>query len=84
MLFPLLITSCNTNKKQSSSGSGSGSGEGGTIVDIDPETYDTWANSWSKPGHLYFHYNRGDKFGYENYCLWLWQHDPQDLEGALW
>ena len=85
LLFPLLVTSCATNKNKNSSGSGSGSqGESGSIVDIEPDEYDAWANSWSKPGHLYFHYNRGEKFGYENYCLWLWQHDPQDLEGALW
>lgn len=81
LLFPLLVTSCNAKKGKSNSGSDSGSG---TIVDIQPDEYDTWANSWSKPGHMYFHYNRGDKMGYENYCLWLWQHDPQDLEGALW
>ena len=77
-LLPLLITSCNNNKK--------GDSEQGDndVVNIDTDKYDEWANSWSKPGHLYFHYNRGDKKGYENYCLWLWQHDPQDLEGALW
>lgn len=49
-----------------------------------PTEYDRWLNSWSKPGHVYIHYNRGDKGGYENYCLWLWQHAPQDLEGTLW
>ena len=77
-LLPLLITSCNTKKK--------GDSEQGDndIVEIAADEYDEWANSWSKPGHLYFHYNRGEKKGYENYCLWLWQHDPQDLEGALW
>lgn len=51
---------------------------------LTPDEYDSWLNSWSKPGHLYFHYNRGNKFGYENYCLWIWQHSPQDLEGSLW
>jgi len=77
LLVPfLLMTSC-------SGGSQSGSEE---YVDTpeNAEEYDAWLNSWSKPGHLYFHYNRGDKGGYENYCLWLWQHAPQDLEGALW
>ena len=77
-LLPLLITSCNNNKKKDSE---QGDND---VVNIDTDKYDEWANSWSKPGHLYFHYNRGDKKGYENYCLWLWQHDPQDLEGALW
>lgn len=46
--------------------------------------YDYWCNSWSKPGHLYVHYNRGDKNDYENFCLWIWQHAPEDLEGSLW
>ena len=79
-VLPFMLISC--------SGDGQGQGEGGSgegdVVDIDVNEYDDWANSWSKPGHLYFHYNRGDKKGYENYCLWMWQHDPQDLEGALW
>ena len=88
LLVPFLATSCSPNRGGqggNSSGGNSGSeGDTGTIIDIDEDEYDTWANSWSQPGHLYFHYNRGEKFGYENYCLWLWQHDPQDLEGALW
>ena len=84
LLFPLLITSCTPKKGKGDSDSSGGGQGGGTIVDIDEDKYDEWANSWSKPGHMYFHYNRGNKFGYENYCLWLWQHDPQDLEGALW
>ncbi|MBO6280412.1 MAG: hypothetical protein J6M95_02390 [Bacilli bacterium] len=50
----------------------------------DPNQYDYWLNSISKPGHLYLHYNRGESNDYNNYCLWLWQSSPQDLEGALW
>lgn len=89
LILPLLMTSCvvnNGKEKPSSSGDQSTSPSGSSdIVPIDDlDEYDAWLNSWSKPGHLYFHYNRGDKAGYENYCLWLWQHSPQDLEGSLW
>lgn len=48
------------------------------------DEYDAWANSWSKPGHIYFHYDRGDKNDYDNFCLWLWDSYPNDLEGSLW
>lgn len=48
------------------------------------DEYDNWANSWSKPGHIYVHYDRGDKNDYENFCLWLWDSYPNDLEGSLW
>ena len=50
----------------------------------DPNQYDYWLNSISKPGHLYLHYNRGTETNYKDYCLWLWQSSPQDLEGTLW
>ena len=92
LLLPLLVVSCNT-VAPSSNGQGGGGGEGqqssqqqpDSIIDIeDNDEYDEWLNSWSQPNHLYFHYNRGDKGGYDNYCLWLWQHSPQDLEGSLW
>ncbi len=53
-------------------------------VEEDPNQYDYWLNSVSKPGHLYLHYNRGAETNYEDYCLWLWQSAPQDLEGSLW
>ncbi len=53
-------------------------------VDDDPNQYDYWLNSISKPGHLYLHYNRGTETNYDDYCLWLWQSSPDDLEGALW
>ena len=82
LLLPFLLTACGGIGEQGS-GSNSG-GADGSVTHIDEDKYDDWANSWSKPGHLYFHYNRGEKKGYDNYCLWLWQHDPQDLEGALW
>ena len=90
LLIPLLLTSCggpsgnNTDHSQSNPGGSSG-GEPTSIQPVENEDeYDTWLNSWSKPNHLYFHYNRGDKGGYDNYCLWIWQHSPQDLEGSLW
>lgn len=56
------------------------------VADTDktPEEYEDWVNSWSKPGHLYIHYNRGDKGGYDNFCVWLWQKSPKNLEGSLW
>ena len=78
LLFSLLLTACG-------GGGGKGSSGGGSIDPIDDvDEYDAWLDTWSQPGHLYFHYNRGDKGGYDNYCLWLWQHAPQDLEGALY
>lgn len=49
--------------------------------------YDNWLQEWSQDGHLYLHYNRGadatDK-QYAEYCLWLWQHAPKDIDGSLW
>ena len=75
-----------TSETSDSTGSSSDSGGGSTNITPTPDgdEYDAWLNSWSQPDHLYFHYNRGTKGGYENYCLWLWQHAPQDLEGSLW
>ncbi len=64
-----------------SDGSGQASHRG---TDEEGNEYDYWLNSISKPGHLYLHYNRGDDKNYKDYCLWLWQSSPQDLEGALW
>lgn len=90
LLLPFLVTSCggaNTSNNNNSDGEtvASSKQEEGSVIDVDDQDeYDLWLNSWSKPGHLYFHYNRGDKGGYDNYCLWLWQHSPQDLEGSLW
>ena len=50
------------------------------------DNYEEWLDTWSQPGHLYLHYLRPDasESDYNNYCLWLWQHAPQDLEGTLW
>lgn len=88
LLLPFLVTSCggaNTNNNSDGETVASSKQEEGSVIDVDDQDeYDLWLNSWSKPGHLYFHYNRGDKGGYDNYCLWLWQHSPQDLEGSLW
>ena len=84
MLLPLVMTSCGGGAQ----GGSNSVGPGESSIPVDPvedeDEYDLWLDSWSKPGHLYFHYNRGDKGGYDNYCLWLWQHSPQDLEGALY
>ena len=52
--------------------------------DDEANQYDYWLNSISQPDHLYLHYNRGNETNYKDYCLWLWQSAPQDLEGALW
>ena len=88
LVLPLLMTSCvQPNQQSNTSGNEqvSSSQEDGSVIIIDnDDEYDAWLNSWSKPGHLYFHYNRGTKGGYDNYCLWLWQHSPEDLEGSLW
>ena len=87
LLVPLLLLgSCASNNGGGSSGnSGNEGGDTGNVVVVDDaDEYENWLNSWSQPNHLYFHYNRGSKGGYENYCLWLWQHSPQDLEGALY
>lgn len=49
--------------------------------------YENRIKSWSKSGHIYFHYNRGqnsDESDYNKYALWLWQHKPQDIAGSLW
>ena len=90
LALPLIITSCGPVEPDKSGASGdeqSASSEqpdGSVVIIDDDDEYDTWLNSWSQPDHLYFHYNRGTKGGYDNYCLWLWQHSPQDLEGALY
>ena len=88
LLFPLLLTSCggakSSNSDTQNTDPGSNSEPTSNIPIDDLDEYDDWLNSWSQPNHLYFHYNRGDKGGYDNYCLWLWQHAPQDLEGSLW
>ena len=49
----------------------------------DVEEYDAWLNSWSKPNHLYVHYNRGDKNDYDQFCFWMWN-DATDTDGTLW
>ena len=49
----------------------------------DVEEYDAWLNSWSKPNHLYVHYNRGDKNDYDKFCFWMWN-DETDTDGTLW
>ena len=82
LAIPFLLCSCSNGGNSGESGSEGDYSSASTPEDA--EEYDAWLNSWSKPGHLYFHYNRGSKAGYENYCLWLWQHSPEDSEGALW
>jgi len=49
----------------------------------DGDAYDAWLNSWSKPNHLYVHYNRGDKNDYNQFCFWMWN-DATDTDGTLW
>ena len=49
----------------------------------DVEQYDAWLNSWSKPNHLYVHYNRGEKNDYSDFCFWMWD-DADDTNGTLW
>ena len=53
----------------------------------DMANYASFISSWSQSGHLYLHYNRGEKADaadYDQYALWLWQHKPQDIGGSLW
>ena len=47
------------------------------------ENYDEWVDTWSKEGHIYFHYYREDG-NYDNYAFWIWQNAPTDSEGTLW
>ncbi len=77
-------TSQEGSEQHGGGGESSGSSSSSEKSDEEKEAYDQWLNSISKPGHLYFHYNRGDKGQYDQYCLWLWQHAPSDLEGTLW
>ncbi len=53
------------------------------VAPTDVEDYDAWLNSWSKPNHLYVHYNRGDKNDYDQFCYWMWN-DEDDTNGTLW
>ena len=55
----------------------------GITTPTDVEEYDAWLNSWSKPDHLYIHYNRGEKNDYENFCFWMWN-DADQTNGTLW
>ncbi len=88
LLLPLLVTSCvqpvQNKSSEEQQASSADQQEGSVVIIEDNDEYDEWLDSWSQPGHLYFHYNRGNKGGYSNYCLWLWQHSPEDLEGALY
>ena len=90
LLIPLLLLgSCggggNDTSGDNSNNSGKSGADSGSVEPVeDADAYDQWLNTWSQPDHLYFHYNRGNKGEYDNYCLWLWQHAPQDLEGALY
>ena len=80
LLLPLIIVSCGpVEPKKSGENEQSTSSQqpDGSVIDIeDNDEYDAWLNTWSQPDHLYFHYNRGTKGGYDNYCLWIWQHSP--------
>ena len=69
-LLPLVLCSCGKNPEDP------GKNDKG-------DKYDAWCNSWSEPGHVYFHYNRGKKTDYQNFCLWIWN-DDDDSAGTLW
>lgn len=85
LLATLLVTACGGNGSTSDTSPTSSSTSSGSVPSYDPDDYDAWINTWSKPGHLYFHYNRGEGASdYSNYCLWLWQFFPENLEGTLW
>ncbi|MCQ2793253.1 MAG: alpha-amylase family glycosyl hydrolase [Bacilli bacterium] len=86
VLTSIVLTSCGGNSSSTGDTTTSSSiTSSGTVTSLDPDDYDVWLNSWSKPGHLYFHYNRGEGAqDYNNYCLWLWQFFPKNLEGTLW
>ena len=71
-LLPLVLCSCGKTPENPP----------GT-EDNDGDLYDSWCNEWSEPGHIYFHYNRGDKNDYDNFCLWIWN-DDDDSAGTLW
>ncbi len=91
LLVSLTVTACNNNEDPvSSSLSGSSttttSSSTTTTTSISTsiiENYDSWVDSWSEQGHVYFHYYREDA-NYDNYALWLWQNAPTDSEGTLW
>ena len=69
-LLPLILCSCGKNPENSD-------------TNDEGDKYDAWCNEWSKPGHVYFHYNRGNKTDYDNFCLWIWN-DDDDSAGTLW
>jgi len=82
----LALSSCGGQGGNTSSSETSGKTPGsGDVPSYEGDAYDDWVNTWSKPGHLYFHYNRGvNATDYSNYCFWVWQFFPQNLEGTLW
>lgn len=86
LIATLLLSNCSKGGGGSSTSVTSGKTSGsGSVPIYDGDEYDKWVNSWSKPNHLYFHYNRGENAtDYGNYCLWIWQFFPQNLEGSLW
>lgn len=57
---------------------------------VDPterSEYDYACDVLGEPGHLYFHYYRGDEEQtdetYQKYCLWLWEKKPKDDDGII-
>ena len=50
------------------------------------DDYEEWIDSWSQPGHLYFHYYRhkASEAEYAKYCVWLWEVAPDGVPGSLW
>ena len=57
------------------------------VVNVTPageaSEYEQQLATWSKKGHIYFHYLR-ENADYDNWALWIWQSFPKSLEGSLW
>ena len=57
------------------------------VVNVQPageaSEYEAQIATWSKKGHIYFHYLRKNA-DYDNWALWIWQSFPRSLEGSLW
>ncbi|MGM9873709.1 MAG: alpha-amylase family glycosyl hydrolase [Bacilli bacterium] len=98
ILFSLSLVACNGEDVDSSSQTSSEStsqyvsetesseSESESYSYSDVDDYEAWINSWSKPGHLYIHYNRPGASieEHKQYAVWIWQNAPIDHEGSLW
>ena len=100
VLLSLSLVACNKTSggNSSSSSDSSYTSEGGSSQESSESSesesysysevndYESWINSWSKPGHLYIHYNRpgASVDEHKQYAVWIWQSAPIDNEGSLW